>query len=269
MGAGKFDSLGIAADFIDVDKRLIPTEIPLMHYASDYRASVAHASVDERASFITKTYLHLVGAIFAFVAFEAVLITTGAAEKLLELAFMSQYGWLLFLGGFMLVSHIADRWARSSTSIGMQYLGLGVYTVAEAILFAPLVVMAIYLSVESGGGGFEILGKAGGITVLLFAALTAVVFVTRRDFSFMKGVLMFGGIAAMAAIVGSIFFNFSLGIWFSWAMVVFAGCSILYNTSNVMLHYRRDQHVAAALSLFASFALLLWYVLRIVMASRD
>ena len=62
-----------------------------------------------------------------------------------------------------------------------------------------------------------------------------------------------------------------LGIWFSVAMVVFACAYILYDTSNVMHHYRPGQHVAASLALFASVTLLLWYVIRILisLSSRD
>ena len=58
---------------------------------------------------------------------------------------------------------------------------------------------------------------------------------------------------------------------FSAAMIVFACGWILYDTSNVLHHYRIGQHVAASLALFASVALLFWYVLRLVMAltSRD
>ncbi|MEM9069076.1 MAG: Bax inhibitor-1 family protein [Myxococcota bacterium] len=234
-----------------------------------YGGAVAHASVEERASFITRTYLHLVGAIFAFVAIETVIMVTGLGETLLNLALMGRWSWLIFLGGFMAVSYIADKWARTSTSVGMQYAGLILYTVGEAILFAPLVLMAVILDAETGGSGYGLLGKAGLITVVLFGGLTGVVFLTRKDFSFLRSILMFGGFAAMGIIVASIAFGFSLGLFFSWAMVVFAAGSILYNTSNVMLYYRTNQHVAAALSLFASFALLLWYVLQIVMASRD
>jgi hypothetical protein len=75
-------------------------------------------------------------------------------------------------------------------------------------------------------------------------------------------------IAAMALIVLGILFGFSLGIWFVWAMIVAACGYILYYTSNVLHHYRTDQHVAAALALFASVALLFWYVIQIFM-SRD
>ena len=48
-------------------------------------------------------------------------------------------------------------------------------------------------------------------------------------------------------------------------MVVFASGAILYNTSNLLHRYDPDQYVAAALSLFASVALLFWYVLQILM----
>jgi FtsH-binding integral membrane protein len=41
---------------------------------------------------------------------------------------------------------------------------------------------------------------------------------------------------------------------------------VLYDTSNIIHRYQPGDHVAAALSLFASIALLLWYVLRILLA---
>ncbi len=230
--------------------------------------SVAHASVEDRASFLTKTYLHLVGALFAFLFLEAVLISTGLAERLLFMA-QGRLSWAIFLGGFMAVSYVADRWARSDTSKGMQYAGLLLYTLAESVLFAPLVVLAMYMAVEDGEMAFAILGKALWISMVLFGGLTGVVFLTRKDFSWLRGVLMFGGIAALVLIGASLIFGFELGLIFMWAMVVFAGASILYNTSNVLHHYRTDQYVAASLNLFASFALLLWYVLSILMRSRD
>jgi hypothetical protein len=51
-------------------------------------------------------------------------------------------------------------------------------------------------------------------------------------------------------------------------MIGFAGAAILYDTSNVMRHYPEDRHVAAALELFASIALMFWYVLQLFL-SRD
>lgn len=228
--------------------------------------SAAEAGVEERSGFLVRTYLHLVGAIIAFLVIETGLVVSGVAHTMLEfIAGGSRFIWLIFLGAFMVVSHVADRWARSDSSIALQYAGLAFYTVAEALLFAPLVMMAVYVSMENGTGAGGILMQAGAITGVLFVGLTGIVFITRNDFSFLKGVLMWGGMAALALIGSSMIFGFQLGVFFSWAMVAFAGASILYNTSNVLHHYRVDQHVAASLSLFASVMLLLWYVIQILM----
>ena len=86
---------------------------------------------------------------------------------------------------------------------------------------------------------------------------------------FLRGILMFGGLAAMGLIVASILFGFTLGMFFSYVMVAFACGYILYDTSNVLHHFHEDSYVAASLELFASIALMFWYVLRIFISSRD
>ncbi len=229
---------------------------------------VSMASADQRAAFITKTYVHLLGAIVAFAALEVVWFSTPVAGALLELLTSGgRFTWLLFIGAFVGVSVLADRWALSSASMGKQYAGLGLYTVFESILFVPLLAMAMTAGAEPGADS-SLLGEAIVITLTLFAGLTGVVFITRKDFSFMRSVLMFGGFAAMGLIVASILFNFTLGIVFSYAMVALACGYILYNTSNIMQHYRTNQHVAASLALFAAVMLLFWYVLRILISRR-
>jgi len=220
----------------------------------------AQAAVDERATFIRNTYLHLLGAILAFAAIEAVLLTL-FSEQVGRFAatVTSGYTWLLFLGAFMGVSYIADRWAHSDTSRSMQYFGLSLYVVAEAILFLPL----LYAADRFAPGTIT---SAGIVTAVVFGGLTFVVFLTKADFSFMRSALCVGGFAAIGLIIASIALGFQLGVWFSVAMIVLAAGSILYSTSNVLHSYRTSQYVAASLSLFASVALLFWYVLRLFMA---
>lgn len=224
--------------------------------------TVADAEADERATFIRRTYLHLGMALLSFVLLEAVLLRLPVAERLV-VTMTSGYGWLITLGLFMGVSWIADKWARSEMSQGMQYLGLGLYVVAEAIIFLPLLYIAAYRS-----GDPALIPMAGIITGLLFAGLTATAFMTRKDFSFLKGILTVGGFVALGVIVCSIVFGFTLGLVFSSIMVLFAAGSILYTTSNIIHHYRPNQYVAASLALFAGVMLLLWYVLRILMSAR-
>ena len=232
-------------------------------YAYEGAGTVAQSSVRERSDFIRRTYLHLAGAVMAFVMLEAILLTIFPPAMLLERlgGLLGGAGWLVILGGFMLVSWIANMWANSNTSRSMQYLGLSLYVVAEAVIFLPL--MAVALKIDPSG---TIPLKAGIITALVFGGLTAMVFLTGADFSWMGRFLCLAGLVALGFAVIAAFSGFSLGLLFSCLLVALAAGYILYDTSNVMHHYQTHQHVAAALALFASVALMLWYVMRILIA---
>jgi FtsH-binding integral membrane protein len=240
-----------------------------MSYADNpYRASLGDfasmAAADERASFITRTYLHLAGAVTVFVALEAFLVSLPGIENLVGLMIGGRFSWLIVLGLFMGVSILAGNWASSAVSTTTQYMGLGLYVVAEAIIFVPL----IYIAKTLDPSGHTILSAAGA-TIGLFALLTATVFITRKDFSFLRTFLMFGGFAALGFIVLAIVVGFALGPIFTYAMIAFCCGYILYDTSNVLHHYRIGQHVAASLALFASLALLFWYILQLFMSRRN
>jgi FtsH-binding integral membrane protein len=174
----------------------------------------------------------------------------------------TQYSWLIVLALFMGVSWLAEYWANSGASRTLQYAGLALYVVAQAIIFIPILYVAAFYSSP------DVIPMAAMITVGLFLGLTAVVVTTRIDFSFLRGALVVGGFVALGTIVASIIFGFNLGTFFAGIMVLFAGAAILYSTSNVFFRYRTDQYVAAALSLFASIALLFWYILRILLSLR-
>lgn len=225
--------------------------------------SAAESLPEERAAFIRKTYLHLAGAILIFALMESYLIVSGAGLWIAQTMLGGQYSWAIVLIAFMGVAWLANWWANSQTSRAMQYLGLALYIVAEAIIFLPLLFMAAIQS-----DGLAMIAQAGIVTLGLFLGLSAVVFLTRKDFSFLGPILMIGGFVALGFIFSGIFFGFGLGSIFAFVMVAFAGAAILYETSNVLHHYRPNQHVAASLALFASVALLFWYILRIFM-SRD
>src|SRR6185295_351726 len=205
------------------------------------------------------TYGHLFGAILSFTLIEVFLFKTGLAETMARA--MLGVSWLIVLGGFVVVSWLASHFAHVATSKVAQYACLAAFVVAEAIVFVPL----LYIADRFAPG---VIGSAAMITFVAFAALTAVVFVTRKDFSFLRGILCWGGIIALTIIVAGAIFGFNLGTFFSIAMIALAGGSILYDTSNVLHHYPEDRYVAAALELFASVALMLWYVIRLLLSSR-
>lgn len=216
--------------------------------------------VEARAKFIVRTYNHLFLAILLFTGIEVGLFMSGLAVPIAQA--MLGTSWLLVLGGFMVVSWLASHVAHRAVSLPAQYAALIGMVVAQAIIFVPLLVVANTFA----PGAIQ---SAGIVTMLAFAGLTAIAFVTRKDFSFLRGVLFFGGLCAMVAIAAGLIFGFELGMFFSVAMVGFAGVAILYDTSNVIHHFPEDRYVGASLELFASVALMFWYVLRIFISSRD
>lgn len=230
-------------------------------YSNPYASGVvAEQPQESRMAFIRKTYWHLAGAIGVFALLETLLIQAGLGSAALNLLGTSKYSWLIVLGAFMAVGWIADRWARSSTSLATQYLGLGLYVLAEAVIFLPMIALAPIVS-----GDPLVIGKAGVVTGALVLGLTVIALTTKKDFTFLGGILKVAGLVAMGVIAASFFLPITLGFWFAAAMVVFAAGSILYNTSAIQYHYQPGQHVAASLGLFASVALMFWYVLRLFM----
>ena len=226
----------------------------------DRNQPVALRSEETRAEFITKTYLHLFGAILAFTLLEVAYFTTGVAIPIA----MTLLGtsWLLVLGGFVVVSWLATRVAHATESPGAQYAALGAYVVAESIIFVPMLLIA---QLEAPG----VIQSAAMVTLLGFTGLTVVVFATRKDFSFLGGLLAWCGVVALLLIVAGVVFGFELGTFFSVAMIALAGGAILHDTSKVLHHFPEDRYVAAALELFASVALMFWYVLRLFLSRRD
>ncbi len=235
---------------------------------ADQLTFASQASVDARADFITKTYLHLAGAVGVFAALCALFLEMDFGRVLAQTILGGgSIGMIIFFVAFVGVSWMAQSWAQSDTSPSMQYAGLGLYVVAQAVIFAPLLFIAHNMV------GPEVIPTAGIMTLMVFAGLTLGVFLTRTNFSFLGPVLGVVSFAIMALFLVSMIFGYSLtslGIWFPAGMVVFASLYILYDTSNVLHHYRIGQHVAASLALFASVALLFYYMVRLVMSlQRD
>ena len=213
-----------------------------------------------RGEFLVRVYQHLLAAVVAFVAFEALLINLGAAEALYDLVFDSGGSWLLLLGGFMVVSWLATSAAHDILNPSRQYAGLFGLAAAEAVIFAPF----LHYFFEVEGDGATTVLAAAVITGIGFAGLSAVALVTRADLSWLRPILLWTGVCALVLIVGALLFGLELGVWFSVAIIALAGGSILYQTQTIMRRYPAEAYVGAAVQLFASVMLLFWYVLRLL-----
>jgi len=221
--------------------------------------TVGEMDIDSRGRFVSRTYAHLFGAVCGFILIETFLFKTGLADRIAQA--LLGVSWLAVMGGFVVISWLASRTAHVAKSKAAQYAALAAYVVAESLIFVPL----LWIANNVAPGAIT---SAAAVTFVAFAALTAIVFLTGKDFSFLRSLLFWGGIMALVLIAAGAAFGFQLGTYFSVAMVGFAGAAILYDTSNILHHYSEDRYVAAALELFASVALMLWYVLRLFMNRR-
>jgi len=241
--------------------------------------AVATLGVSDRVAFLRKTYALLGVSLIAFAAITGGLMryATQTSLEFSSWAFSGGWNWIIVLVLFMGAGALARRLALSETSRGLQYLGLTILIVAEACLLQPMlwILIAKFGNAETIGFTNEglltgraaaILGQAVVITLAIFIGLTLTVFVTKKDFSFLRGVLAIATFAALGVIIASMLFGFSLGALFSGFVILIMAGYILQQTSMVMRDFPPTAYVAAALMLFSTIATLFWYVLRLLMS---
>jgi len=222
---------------------------------------IVNASDAEKASFYKKTYKHLALAVLAFIVVETILINV-VPDETIKWMFSGRFIWLFIIGLFWLGTTMSNKLAFDP-SRQKQYLGLAFYVILEAIIFLPMIYIAAFYS-----GSGDILMQAALTTLFMFSGLTAVVFLTNTDFSFLRTMIIVGGFVSLGIIVVGAIFGFNLGLWFSAGMAILASASILYQTDQIKNNYGTEQYVGASLQLFSSVMLLFWYILRIFMSRK-
>ena len=236
---------------------------------------VADAPAADRAAFFRRTYGLVAIGFAAFAALLAIFFVgfdqrSGIAFALfagLGSMVRSLGGWsiLLVMLAFWGATTVAQSLAFNRSSRGTQYAGLGLYVVLEALIFIPLIG---YVILSTKGNASTVLLPAGIVTGGMIAGLTALVFMTNLDFSFLKVAIILGSFAALAIVLVAAIAGLSLGAWFSIAMIVLMATVILYQTNEIKNTLETDQHVAAAFILFSSFVTLLFYVIRFFAGGR-
>jgi hypothetical protein len=155
---------------------------------------------------------------------------------------------------------------EGSRSMGVQYAAAGIWVFFLGLLLTPLA-----LVVRHATGSFAILGEAAVLTGCVFTGLTAYVFFTKKDFSFLRGALwllswlalgvgllltVFGGLGGGGSIVYSVLWVVLLGGW------------VLHDTSKVLHHRHVSQYVAASVDLLIDFVYMFIHIVSILLSSR-
>lgn len=246
----------------------------MTEYLTDgyHRDTAAYAPENERISFIRRTYLHLAGSVAVLMGIEALLLQalgTAGGKAFLAQMFGNPISLLFVLALFIGGGFLARYLARADMPPTVKYLGLAIYTLLEAVFLLPI------LYVAQAKFGMEIIGQAAVLTLAVFGGLTVTVFVTKKDFSFLGYGLMLASFLLLGVVLVAIVMpllggpSIKLGFWYSFLVIALAAGYILYDTSNILHHYRTDEHVGASLELLADVVLLFYHILRVLMMSRD
>lgn len=233
-------------------------------YASLEAPPAAFAAVAERAAFLKRVY----GILFLGVlGFAATLWATANVPFANDLAMQigraiygQRFGFLIYFGVFM-----AGSWAVQAlaTKAPINAIAYAAWVVLLGFLIAPIVLIISQVH------GPAIVSQASAITAAVFCGLTAIVFVTGKDFSFLRGMLSLAFWSLLAVSLIGYFTGYSFGLWMSSAVVVLFAGYILYNTSEILHRYPTTMAMSAAIVLFTDVVILFKHILLLLSRSRD
>ena len=216
--------------------------------------TAARAGVGERIAFVRKVY----ALFFAATLFAIAGVGLGFTFPALMMAVVA-HPWLSF---FVLIGGVMGAQAVRLVP-GVNLLALFAFTTLTGLIISPAI--AVYTRLNPAS-----ILQAGLLTVGIFGGLTAYVFASKRDFSFMRGMVVTGLIVVFLAgvlnlfIVGSSAFAFGISCA---ALLLFSGF-VLYDTSNIIRRYPTNEYVAGALDLYLDAFNIFLALLRILNAGR-
>jgi FtsH-binding integral membrane protein len=217
--------------------------------------TAAQASVEERMGFVRKVYALFFAATLFAIGGVGLALTV---EPLQRFAF--EHPWIMF---FIMIGGVFAAQAVRHVR-GLNLVALFGFTALTGVIISPLIGFVLAHNPAS-------LWQAGLLTVGIFGGLTAYVFVSKRDFSFMRGMLTTGLIVVFLAVVLNLFIVGSSALSFGIscaALLLFSGF-VLYDTSNIIRRYPTNEYVAGALSLYLDAFNIFLALLRILNANRD
>ncbi|SRR5579871_1546162 len=220
---------------------------------------VASSVVQEDASiqmgFLQKVYsLFLLGLLSATAGAFLTMTNTDVARAVLGHYLI---GTLVYFGVFFLAMAV-----RKMAVINV--LALLAFTFISGAYFAPALMYAVLKT-----GSMDVVFQAAGITGSIFVGLTAYTFISKKDFSFLGGIVYVGLFAVIGIMLVNMFIQSEAATMaVSWIGSVLFSLFILFDTSRILRTHQTDEYVSGALSLYLDFINLFLFILRILSGSR-
>ena len=150
---------------------------------------------------------------------------------------------IAFGGSIVLLWFVLPRTANSAAGIAV------VFGITGLLGFGLGPILNVYMAMSNGG---QIIMTALGGTGVIFLALSAYALTTKRDFSFLGGMLMVGFIVVLLAAVANIFMNIpALSLTISAVVILLMSGFILFDTSRI-INGGETNYILATVSLYLS-----------------
>ncbi len=219
-----------------------------MNYTASFSdRTVAQALPDVRAEFIRKVYN---------LFFLSMIVTVGVGVGCATVA-PAMIGMLmpLMIGG--LVVGLIMSFTRSIPGVNLGMLIL--YSAIQGAILGPLLTL-----LNRVAPGIPL--QAAVMTVAVFGGLSLYAMQSKKDFSYLGGMLC---IAAVALLIGGIVMMFVqsslLSMLYASAGILIFGGFVLYDTSQIIHKLTPDEAVGGAISLYLDFIGLFYMILRLLM----
>jgi FtsH-binding integral membrane protein len=216
--------------------------------------TAAQATVAERMGFIRKVY----ALFFAAILFAIGGVVLGFVFPPIMMA-VASHPWITF---FVLMGGVLGAQAVRHVP-GVNLLALFGFTTLTGAIISPLMYIV-------GRDNPASILQAGLLTVGIFGGLTAYVFISKKDFSFLRGMVMTGLIVVFLAAILNLFIVGSSALSFgisAAALLLFSGF-VLYDTSNIIRRYPTNEYIAGALDLYLDAFNIFLALIRILNAGR-
>lgn len=169
-------------------------------------------------------------------------------------------GLIITLVGFYGLMYLTERNRNS----GLGLLFIFSFTAFTGYTIGPII--NYYLSTASGT---ETVMLALGGTALTFLSLSAYVLTTKKDMSFLGGMMMAGFVVLLVGIVANIFLALpALSLALSALFILFSSGAILMQTSAI-IHGGEQNYISATVTLYVSIFNIFLSLLQLLGLSRD
>ncbi|XBS71110.1 FtsH protease modulator YccA [Acerihabitans sp. KWT182] len=164
---------------------------------------------------------------------------TATASTLLQLP---APGLILMMAGFYGLMFLTYRLADRPAGI----LAAFAFTGFLGYSLGPILSMLL-----ASGAGETIMLALGG-TALVFFCCSAYVLTTRKDMSFLSGMMMAGFVVLLVAVIANLFLHIpALSMAISVLFILFSSGAILWETSNI-IHGGETNYIRATVGLYVS-----------------